>query len=85
VTYDPIRSRARFLGCLRPAGRARWVAAADASLDTVEQNVAKWHAKFGRSSDPFVVWLTRSGELDCKARRQWLQELGRDLAKSPRR
>jgi hypothetical protein len=81
VSYDPLRTRARFLGCLKPAGRAQWVDAAGASLDTVEQNVTKWDAKFGRSSDPFVRWLTRSGELDCKARRQWLRELGRGLAK----
>jgi DNA-binding PadR family transcriptional regulator len=81
VTYDPLRSRARFLGCLAPASRTKWVAAADAVLDEVEASVARWNAKFGGKSDPAAAWLTRSGELDCKARRQWLDEIGRDLSK----
>jgi DNA-binding PadR family transcriptional regulator len=80
VTYDPLRSRARFLGCLNPARREQWAAAADDALSTVERNVAEWHERFGGVAGAFEPWITRSGELDCKARRQWLRELKQALA-----
>jgi DNA-binding PadR family transcriptional regulator len=75
VSYDPLRSRARFLGCLNRPSRTRWVAAARTSLTTVERNVQKWQELFGSSAGAFTQWITRSGELDCAARRQWLGEL----------
>ena len=85
VSYDPLRSRARFLACLNPARREQWITAADESLAAVERNVADWHARLGDAAGIFERSMTRSGELDCKARRQWLRELRQALgARRPR-
>jgi DNA-binding PadR family transcriptional regulator len=84
VTYDPLRSRARFLGCLSLQGRASWAHAANGTLETVERNVKRWQESFSRVAGTFASWVTRSGELDCRIRRQWLRELSEALDAHPR-
>jgi len=80
VMYDPMRSRARFLGALPKSQRAAWLKTARAALDQVEANVRSWHEQFGDSDDPFRALMTRHGELDVQMRRKWLDELERLLA-----
>jgi len=72
VMHDPLRTRARFLGLLPPEQRLEWIAAARAVLDEVEAQVRAWHRDLADPTDPFAHCMTRSGELDVAARREWL-------------
>ncbi len=80
VAYDPLRSRARFLGVLRARERARWVAAALEALERVAGRVRAWDEKYGGRRDAIGAAITRSGELDLRSRRQWLRSLGRAVS-----
>ena len=73
VAYDPLRSRARFLEALTPAQRQRWFKAAEAALLQVAAQVRVWHASYAGKA--FAAILTRHGELDVAARRQWLADV----------
>jgi DNA-binding PadR family transcriptional regulator len=75
ATYDPLRSRMRFLEVLPQKDRLRWVESAMQALDEVERRVRRWHELFG--NDAMSALLTRNGELELKARRQWLEEVRR--------
>jgi DNA-binding PadR family transcriptional regulator len=77
VAYDPLRSRARFLGVLGPPERARWVASALVALDEVARRVRAWDQKYGGALDGVGAAITRSGELDVRSRRAWLRSLER--------
>ena len=72
VSYDPLRSRVRFLAALTPAQQRQWAKAAEAALGTVEVRVRRWHALHADEGDAFLALLTRHGELDVAARRKWL-------------
>ena len=73
VTYDPLRSRARFLGVMTPAQRRDWVEAATGALEQVAARVAAWRAEYAAGGDPFADAVSRHGELDTEWRRQWLK------------
>lgn len=73
VSHDPLRSRARFLAVLPPAEREAWVQAAINAVDQVAQRVQAWDKKYG-SRDEFQFLVSRNGELETQARRQWLRE-----------
>ncbi|HVT58215.1 MAG TPA: PadR family transcriptional regulator [Thermoanaerobaculia bacterium] len=75
VSYDPLRSRARFLGVLASAERAAWIDAALQALDAVAAQVRAWHEEFGAGGDVYLELLTRSGEIDVEGRRRWLEVL----------
>lgn len=94
VAYDPLRSRARFLGLLPVRERAAWVQAALAALDEVESRVRRWEqthhgrnaSPVGRrgaagSQDPFLALVTRNGEMDVAMRRAWVREVGKAVGK----
>jgi len=72
VSYDPLRSRARFLRLVSPAEREAWIAAAGRALDEVEARVRAWEAEFAAAVEPFAVGLTQSGEIEVAGRRRWL-------------
>jgi len=72
VSYDPLRSRARFLGILTAAERRAWVEAALDTLDEVAARVRAWHDAFA-GDDQFAASLTQSGEIDIAGRRRWLK------------
>ena len=74
VTYDPLRSRARFLGSLSPAERRAWADAAGAALDQVAARVKQWQERYG-PGDEMLSLVTRHGELDLAMRRAWLEEV----------
>ena len=78
VTYDPLRTRARFLAALTPAKRKAWIKNAAAALDDVERLVTVWHKTYA-TSGPFVRLLTRNAELELAARRQWIKEAAKLL------
>lgn len=75
VAYDPLRTRARFLGVASAAQRQAWVKAAEAALAEVERRVQEWQSSYG-GDDPFLRLMTRTGELDVQSRRVWLREVG---------
>ncbi|MGD9688164.1 MAG: PadR family transcriptional regulator [Phycisphaerales bacterium] len=79
VAHDPLRSRARFLEALPPAARGEWVAAARAALDRVEERVRDWERRYGSVGGDGRVQarMTRSGELDVRSRREWLEDVAR--------
>lgn len=79
VAYDPLRSRARFLGALSKEQRAAWAEAARAALDEVEQRVRAWDEAYSGTGDAFSALLTRSGHLDLESRRRWIEEITRSL------
>ncbi len=81
VAHDPLRSRARFLAALSPDARLAWIASARAALDEVEARVRQWAASEGSKAEATESIVTRSGELDVSSRRQWLDEVGRWVAK----
>jgi DNA-binding PadR family transcriptional regulator len=82
VSYDPLRSRARFLSLASPADREAWIVAAGRALDQVEARVRAWEAEFAQGVEPFAVGLTQSGELDVAARRKWLAQLRKASART---
>jgi DNA-binding PadR family transcriptional regulator len=79
VTYDPLRSRARFLRALTPAQRRDWFAAALDALRQVESRVREWQEEFG-ATDPVTSLITRSGEIELEARTRWIQEFQRAMS-----
>ena len=83
ASHDPLRSRARFLELLSPAERAAWAVAALGALDEVERRVRRWDEQ-NRTGGPMAALLTRTGELDVRARRQWVGELARAIGSSAR-
>ncbi len=82
VVYDPLRTRARFLGLLKPEQRREWIDGAIAALEEVEARVRRWEEIYNASaaaapSDEQRVGmslLTRHAELDLSGRRKWLAE-----------
>lgn len=81
VSYDPLRSRARFLLALPPSERGPWVRTAVETLAEVAENVRRWHDLYAGADNPTGAILTRSGELDVQARQTWLRELGEVLGR----
>lgn len=79
AVYDPLRSRARFLAAVPREQRRRWVAAAQAALEEVAARIRRWDEVYGSSGDPIAPLITRHGELDVRARSQWLEELRRGI------
>ena len=73
VAHDPLRSRARFLEALPDADRRAWFVAARAALDEVEKRVNAWAEAEPAPSRSARV-MNKSGELDVKSRRAWLDE-----------
>ena len=73
VAHDPLRSRARFLEALPDADRRAWFVAARAVLDEVERRVNAWAEAEPAPSRSARV-MNKSGELDVKSRRAWLDE-----------
>lgn len=82
AVYDPLRSRARYLGLLKPKDRQRWIEAARDALQVVEDAIADWDETYRDSGDEFLRATTRHGRLDVLARRQWLDELTRIAARA---
>lgn len=78
VTYDPLRSRARFLAATTPSQRRAWLKESRAALDRIAEMVATWDVEHGRK-DPFLSLLTRNGVLETEARRKWLAEMSEQL------
>lgn len=78
VAYDPLRSRARFLGALGPDERRAWIAAALDALNVVAERVRRWDELYSAEGDPHAASMTRSGELDVQSRREWLRALAMD-------
>lgn len=76
VAYDPLRSRARFLGALSGPDRRAWNDAAERTLDEVEHKVRRW-AETIQGKDPYLELVTRQGELELAARRAWLRDVRR--------
>jgi len=74
VAFDPLRTRARFLGALAPEARGAWVEGAIGVLDEVEKQVRGWAVAHG-GGDPFLESLTRHALLETEARRRWLEGL----------
>lgn len=73
VTYDPLRSRARFLGALTRRQRLAWLKAALDLLEEVERRVKEWEELYSHD-DEFLELVGRTGELDVQSRRKWLRE-----------
>jgi DNA-binding PadR family transcriptional regulator len=74
VAYDPLRTRARFLGAMTPSQRQAWVRAAREALDEVDRRVQEWQSSYGEE-DPFLTLITRNGEIDVQSRKSWLQQV----------
>ncbi len=77
VTYDPLRTRVRFLSVLPPAQQKAWIAAARAGLDEVERRILEWDQLYSHptESESFAGMLTRNGQLELEARRKWIEEV----------
>jgi DNA-binding PadR family transcriptional regulator len=82
VTYDPLRSRARFLGVLPAAERRAWVEAAGAALAEVARRVERWREMYAAGDDPFAGAVSRHGEMDVEWRRAWLEEVAAGIGES---
>ncbi|GMU37893.1 MAG: helix-turn-helix transcriptional regulator [Phycisphaerae bacterium] len=80
VSYDPLRSRARFLGALSPRERQRWIQGAEAALHHIEALIRTWHDEHARGSDGFRALLTIHGQLETRARRAWLRRVAEFVA-----
>lgn len=74
VAYDPLRTRARFLGAVPAVQRQAWVRAAMEALLEVERRVKEWQGDYG-GDDPFLALMTRNGQLDIQSRRVWLRDV----------
>lgn len=79
VTYDPLRTRVRFLNVLPQAKQKAWIAAARAGLDEVERRVLEWDQLYSQTTDSqsFAGMLTRNGQIELAARRKWIDEVSR--------
>jgi len=73
VTYDPLRSRARFLGALTRRQQLAWLKAALEVLGEVERRVKEWEDLYA-DDDEFLRLVGRTGELDVQSRRKWVRE-----------
>lgn len=80
VVYDPLRSRARFVGLLTPAQRRAWLRSAHAALDTLAERVEAWHAA-NSGKVPAADILTAHGRTDVRARRSWLKDAEKHVGK----
>lgn len=80
VAYDPLRSRARFLGALPLTKQEAWIWAAREALDEVERRVKEWQERYAAAAGPLSRAMTKSGELDVESRRRWLDAVGALLA-----
>jgi DNA-binding PadR family transcriptional regulator len=78
VAYDPLRSRARFLGVLTENQRLAWIEAAEHALAEVASAVQRWQELLS-GDDRFMNLTTRHGEIETEARRRWLEEVRADL------
>jgi DNA-binding PadR family transcriptional regulator len=74
VTYDPLRSRIRFLDLLPAAQQRAWLSAARSALEEVLARVRQWEELHADDDEPLGSILTRSGELDVEYRSCWLRE-----------
>ena len=74
VTFDPLRTRGRFLSVLAPEDRLAWVDASLRALTEVETKVRAWGESHDRD-DLFLAATTRNALLETAARRQWLEEM----------
>ena len=83
VAHDPLRSRARFLGALTAAQQRAWLDAAGGALDEVERRVRAWSEPYAGAKNGKLLrsirLMTRSGELDVRSRRRWLDEVRRSV------
>lgn len=77
VSYDPLRSRARFLGVLSATERGQWIASAREALDEVERHVRRWDETAADSVGPAAALMTSSGLRDVASRREWLADVAR--------
>ncbi len=84
VSHDPLRSRVRFLGALTPAQRTRWLRAAAAALDTIEEQIRAWDSAHA-ALDVYAAHMTICGVSDLAARREWLAALARVNDSAPAR
>ena len=75
VTYDPLRTRARFLGSLPPEQRKSWVRGARSVLDGVEKKLRLWHMQHDKVLSDAAQAMARSAELELHARRQWIEAI----------
>lgn len=73
VTYDPLRSRARFLGALSRGEQLAWLEAALEVLEEVEWRVKEWEASYA-IDDEILQLIDRAGDLDVQSRRKWVRE-----------
>lgn len=75
TAYDPLRSRARFLGALPAGQRGAWIGAAREALHEVERRVRAWHDANASALGDAAETMTASGELDVRSRLEWLARL----------
>ncbi len=80
VAHDPLRSRARFLEALTDAERRLWFSAARAALDEVERRVNAWAESATGAPPRAARVMNKSGELDVRSRREWLDESARIMS-----
>jgi DNA-binding PadR family transcriptional regulator len=80
VTYDPLRSRARFLGVLTRRQQLAWLKAAMEVLEEVERRVKEWE-KLYTDSDEFLRLVGHTGEVDVQSRRKWMGEAIKRLSR----
>lgn len=73
VSYDPLRSRARFLRVLTEDQKRSWLKAANEALEEVERRVTEWEKVNAGSGKEYVDELTRHAMLEVAARREWLK------------
>lgn len=77
VTYDPLRSRARFLAALTPKQQRAWIAEARRALERVREQVRAWQETYGDAAGMMAGLVTRNGELDVEFRTRWIDEVDR--------
>jgi DNA-binding PadR family transcriptional regulator len=81
VAYDPLRSRARFLGTLTRRQQLAWLEAALDVLDVVGARVKEWEALY-TGDDEFLRLIARTGQIDVQSRRRWVRETIARLGRS---
>jgi DNA-binding PadR family transcriptional regulator len=74
VTFDPLRTRARFLAALAPGARLAWVEEGLRTLNLVEAAIRAWGERHDQG-DAFLAATTRNALLETAARRRWLEEV----------
>jgi len=84
VSYDPLRSRARFLAALPPRARRSWASGARSALKETARRVKRWHSRYA-GDDPFLTLMTVHARRETAARRAWLSDVETALAYAQRR